>query len=112
MASGGLVSVWTVPAGKQPDGLSTVDPFDVAWVHVVVSHLSRPTRRVEMADDDAANDRAAVTLRTLLLVAAQRPWAAVFDCSAGMRSTQGGAVWSIVRGSLEDLGYHVQDVTL
>ena len=86
------------------------DPTLLPWCNVLLGGaccqpFSRRGRQQGFNDD-----RAYTTLRMLHNVAAMRPWFAVSENVQNILKVQGGAVWRIVKGVFEDLGYHVNPV--
>ena len=96
-----------------PRGFGSIydtDPTRLPWCNVLLGGaccqpFSRRGRQQGFNDD-----RAYTTLRMLHNVATVRPWFAVSENVENMLKVQGGAVWRIVRGVFEDLGYHVNPV--
>ena len=88
-----------------------VDPVDVPWAHVMIARSS-PLHHATKPSDSVRFDAAGATLRSVLAVAAQRPWCAVFDFATAFRAAQGGEEWRLFEGMLHELGYVVDSVVL
>lgn len=86
------------------------DPLDLPWVHVLLGGACcQPFSRAgkQQAWED---DRAYTTIRFMHNMAAMRPWMAVSENVRALLTVKKGAVWKVVKGVLQRLGYVVNPV--
>jgi hypothetical protein len=87
-----------------------VDPAHLPWCQVLLSRSHGQPFTKQGLQQGFADERAYATLRLLHNIGAVRPWFAVSENVSHIEHTHQGGVWSLVKGSLENLGYHVNPI--
>lgn len=87
-----------------------VDPAHLPWCQVLLSRAHGQPFTKQGLQQGFADDRAYATLRLLHNIGAVRPWFAVSENVSHIEHVHQGAVWKLVKGTLETLGYHVNPI--
>ena len=90
-----------------------VDPADLEWVHVMVGGPEcQPFSLASRNPLGWQDDRSYTFIRAVHMIAVQLPWLAMIENVEAVLTAEGGQVWTLIKGTLEAVGYVVRPIVV